>query len=485
MRALLFLNLIFCFTAAAQNVGIGTTVPAARLHVADSNVLFSAAGVTPASQGNAPASGNGRRMMWYADKAAFRAGYASGDSWDKINVGDYSFATGYGSIAAGDFSVSLGLNSRSTSFSSISLGNNTQANNEYTTAIGTTSFATNTGSTAIGFQAVSQGMYGTAMGYNTLSKSLGGMVVGMYNDVNDSPNPNDTSSQDRIFQVGNGYYDINADEEVRKNALTVLRSGNTGIGTVTPAPSAILELNATNKGFLPPRMTLAQRNAIAAPAEGLMLYQTDAAKGYYYIKNGAWTALAEAPAYNSVNICGQEWMAKNLDVSTYRNGDPIPCVTDPAVWATLTTGAWCYLLNDPTWSAGCLGKLYNWYAVNDSRGLAPAGWHIPTSTEWTNLTTCLGGLGVAGGAMKVMYTFHWTSPNTGATNSSGFAALPGGLRSDAGVFSTPGNSAVWWLPNQINTTQASSATIVYNSSSVGGGALAKTYGLSVRCIKGD
>src|SRR5665647_2153473 len=135
----------------------------------------------------------------------------------------------------------------------------------------------------------------------------------------------------------------------------------------------------------------------------------------------------------SVTICTQVWMLKNLDVSTYRNGDLIPEVTDQTAWATLTTGAWCYNNNDP--AVGVIyGKLYNWYAVNDPRGLAPTGWHVPSDAEWTTLSTCLGGDAVAGGAKKETGTTHWTSPNTGATNSSGFTALPGGLRDRTGPF---------------------------------------------------
>src|ERR1035437_4904310 len=128
----------------------------------------------------------------------------------------------------------------------------------------------------------------------------------------------------------------------------------------------------------------------------------------------------------SVTICTQSWMLKNLDVSTYRNGDLIPEVTDGSAWSALTAGAWCWYNNDSATNASTYGKLYNWYAVNDPRGLAPTGWHVPSDAEWTTLSTCLGGNAVAGGAMKETGTTHWTSPNTGATNSSGFTGLPGG-----------------------------------------------------------
>ena len=116
-----------------------------------------------------------------------------------------------------------------------------------------------------------------------------------------------------------------------------------------------------------------------------------------------------------VTIGSQVWTTNNLDVKIYRNGDAIPQVTTSTAWAALTTGAWCWYNNDSATNAATYGKLYNWYAVNDSRGLAPSGYHIPTDVEWTKLTDYLGGLSVAGG--KIRTTSGWTAPNTGATNS--------------------------------------------------------------------
>jgi uncharacterized protein (TIGR02145 family) len=259
-------------------------------------------------------------------------------------------------------------------------------------------------------------------------------------------------------------------------------SQNVGIGTSAPATSAILDVNSTTQGLLPPRMTAAQRMAIATPAEGLLVYQTDAAAGFYYIKSGIWTGLNDAPKYPGVTICTQQWMDKNLDVTTYRNGDPIPYVTNPAAWAALTTGAWCYWENNPAFSSAPVGKLYNWYAVNDPRGLAPAGWHVPTFSEWGTLTSCLGGSAVAGGAMKVAGPSQWGNLNGGATNSSGFAALPGGYRTETGAFSLNILFGNFWSSTQ-NSTLAISTTMIDNSLSIGAGAGDKKYGLSVRCLR--
>jgi uncharacterized protein (TIGR02145 family) len=180
-----------------------------------------------------------------------------------------------------------------------------------------------------------------------------------------------------------------------------------------------------------------------------------------------------------ITIGTQHWMKKNLDVTTYRNGDIIPQVTDSTAWIKLTTGAWCYYNNDPA-NGAIYGKLYNWYAVNDARGLAPQGWHIPTSAEWNTLSTFLGGS--AGGKMKTTGT-SWTTPNTGATNESGFSALPGGLRSINGGFYNVGVQGSWWgVPNPgfgpfYNSILNPGTSLGYVSFSA-----PLPFGVSVRCL---
>ncbi len=182
----------------------------------------------------------------------------------------------------------------------------------------------------------------------------------------------------------------------------------------------------------------------------------------------------------SVTIGSQVWSCKNLDVTTYRNGDPIPQVTDADQWFNLTTGAWCYYNNDPA-NGTLYGKLYNWFAVNDPRGLAPQGWHVPTDAEFTTLTNSLGGVSVAGGKMKSTSTL-WLSPNTGATNSSGWSGLPGGYRNMSGLFNGIGNYGSWWSstefgPNVLNLGLGWSYGSVDRSASYKVGAL------SVRCLR--
>lgn len=189
--------------------------------------------------------------------------------------------------------------------------------------------------------------------------------------------------------------------------------------------------------------------------------------------------------YPTVTIGSQVWMQKNLNACKYRNGDPIPQVQDRLQWSNLTTGAWCYYENK-TDNGIVYGKLYNWYAVNDPRGLAPVGWHIPIKSEWTTLTeSFIGKTANAGYNLKEAGTLHWINNNLQVNNSSGFTALPGGERVDSGYFgiSSIGDRGYWWSSTVRNTTEAE-AIMMY---SIGGDAVPERYamgcGFSVRCIK--
>ena len=262
-----------------------------------------------------------------------------------------------------------------------------------------------------------------------------------------------------------------------------------GIGTTTPAATAQLEVNSSSKGFLPPRLTLAQRDAIAAPEAGLQIWCNNCGNaGEMQVYNGTrWAnmigGIAASLPIPGVVICGETWMTKNLDVAFYRNGDAIPKVTDATEWAALTTGAYCYYNNDSTNYAALYGKLYNWFAVNDSRGLAPAGWHIPNEAELNGLEVCAGGAANAGGALKATGTSIWTAPNTGATNSTGFTALPAGIRNLTGIFFDAGTFTYFWTSKETNAATSLLNYLSYsNSSSIRGG-VDKNTGASVRCIK--
>jgi uncharacterized protein (TIGR02145 family) len=185
-------------------------------------------------------------------------------------------------------------------------------------------------------------------------------------------------------------------------------------------------------------------------------------------------------SYPTIIINGQEWMQKNLAVTKYRNGDTIPTGLSDATWQSTTNGAFAIYNNDAA-NNTLYGNLYNWYAVNDSRGLCPTGWHVPSDAEWTTLETNLGGDNVAGGKMKS--TTGWNSPNTGATNQSGFSGLPGGIREEIGNYYGIGNYGLWWSSTQFDFNYASGRGLSFLSTNLGRGTDDdKHFGLSVRCV---
>lgn len=272
-----------------------------------------------------------------------------------------------------------------------------------------------------------------------------------------------------------------------------------GIGTGTPNPSAQLDVSSINKGFLPPRMNFSQRNNIANPAAGLLVYCTDCgSNGEVQYYNGIeWTNISGSKSssplfqdvdgnkYPTTKICNQTWMAKNLEVSKYKNGDPIPQVQDPIIWETLTTGAWCYYGGNGDFGS-VYGKLYNWYAVNDPRGLAPDGWHIPTDVEWTSLSNCLGGEAVAGGKLKNTESRYWFQVSIASSNSSGFSGLPGGYFNNNGfdfLFEENTFRGYWWTGTPIDAGNAKAYYVDSQNEALANSSYLKKIGMSVRCVK--
>jgi len=190
--------------------------------------------------------------------------------------------------------------------------------------------------------------------------------------------------------------------------------------------------------------------------------------------------------YRTVRIGDQVWMAENLRVTRYRDGSAIPEVRDDRDWAGLDSGASCIAGNaaDPAHVAA-FGRLYNWHAINDLRGLAPEGWHVPSVAEWQRMLDSLGGAAVAGGSLKALGTVSWAAPNTAATDSSGFTALPGGVRDgNGGPFFNFGEAAYLGLT-------ATEPGIWYAFLESGSGAVSvasdeyPTDGFSIRCVKDD
>ncbi len=186
--------------------------------------------------------------------------------------------------------------------------------------------------------------------------------------------------------------------------------------------------------------------------------------------------------YKTVKIGNQIWMTENLNVDRFRNGDLIPEAKTVDEWELAEKNkqpAWCYYNNDPA-NGKKYGKLYNWYAVNDSRGLAPAGFHIPSDSEWTTLTTYLGGEDIA--ASKLKSNSGWNENGNG-TNSNGFSALPGGIRLLNGIFTNIGVNAYWWSSTEKHSSSAWNRFLGYGFVYVSKYDCSKSNGLSARCIK--
>ncbi len=187
----------------------------------------------------------------------------------------------------------------------------------------------------------------------------------------------------------------------------------------------------------------------------------------------------EGNTYKTITIGTQTWMAQNLRTSHFRNGDPVALVNDYSKWLALTSGAYCnfnYTKNIDSLATN--GRIYNWYAINDGRNIAPTGWHIPSSTEWALLITNLGGDAIAGNPLKEQGTTHWISPISGATNESGFTALPSGYLSYSAFFQDFGQVGEWWASTAITIFGLqSSNSAIYNYTGH------EYSGHSVRCVK--
>jgi uncharacterized protein (TIGR02145 family) len=186
--------------------------------------------------------------------------------------------------------------------------------------------------------------------------------------------------------------------------------------------------------------------------------------------------------YLTIRIGKQWWMAENLKVTHYLNGDAIPNVTGGKAWVNLITGAYCSYDNDAA-NAKAYGLLYNCYAVMDARGLAPKGWHVPSDEEWQILVDYFGHNEDAGSKMKETGIIYWNSPNTGATNESGFSALPGGYRSNYGNFSSVGTTALFWSSTKGSRGNAWYRYLGYSYSGIYRDGYNKGNGFSVRCVQ--
>lgn len=276
-----------------------------------------------------------------------------------------------------------------------------------------------------------------------------------------------------------------------------------------PDSSAILDVKSTTGGLLLPRMTTFQLSYISNPAAGLLVYNTDSSDFYGY--NGSkWISLwdtsdtispwvcgdsitdsRDGQSYNTVQIGTQCWMAENLNIGTMINGSGNQTNND-------TIEKYCY--NNSSANCDTYGGLYQWdemmqYTTTPGiQGICPSGWHLPTDDEWKQMEMALGmsqseadAMGFRGtdegGKMKETGTTHWYPPNTGATNSSGFTALPGGGRYDDGMWGSLSDIGFWWLSTEYSGTNAWRRFVGYDRIQVDRSITYKTYGFSVRCLK--
>jgi uncharacterized protein (TIGR02145 family) len=270
-----------------------------------------------------------------------------------------------------------------------------------------------------------------------------------------------------------------------------------------PDPSAILDAKSTSMGFLLPRMTTTQMKAISSPAAGLLVYNTTL-RMMCLFDGTSWiittnrdgqscgTVSYGGTTYNSVVIGMQCWMTQNLNIGTAVTGSQEQ--TNNAV-----IEKYCY--NDLSTNCDVYGGLYQWAemvqylngATNTTswspvptgyvQGICPPNWHLPTDAEWTTLSTYLGGSG-CGGKLKETGITHWYTPNTGATNSTGFTGLPGGYRSTTGTFVDLTYNGYFWAAWESMAGAAYYRYLWYfNATFYNPSSVAKTYGYSVRCLQ--
>jgi uncharacterized protein (TIGR02145 family) len=267
-----------------------------------------------------------------------------------------------------------------------------------------------------------------------------------------------------------------------------------------PDNSAMLDIKSTNKGLLVPRLTQDQISTITNPVNSLLVFCTTDNKFYAYMAGSSeWKEVLfgsstinptcgtpindvrDGKTYNTIQIGSQCWMSQNLNIGQRIDGN---------ISQSNNGILEKYCFNNLEPNCDIYGGLYQWNEMMQFsstpgiQGICPEGWHLPTDAEMTILTTYLGGLEVSGGKMKQSGTETWVSPNTGATNESGFTALPGSFRDYTGAFSTPlGQRASIWTSTP-NGSYAWDYSFFYNTYDVirSNGAL-KTNGFSVRCIK--
>ena len=268
-------------------------------------------------------------------------------------------------------------------------------------------------------------------------------------------------------------------------ALTTKTSNGTGTGSFT---SSLTNLTPKTTYYV---RAYATNSVGTAYGNEITLTTTDSSSVMGIPCPGTPTVKdIDGNTYNTVQIGTQCWTKENLRVTKYRDGSVIPLDESGGTagngtgqtWSSRTTGARTVYAHSAT-NLATYGYLYNWYAAVDTKGICPSGWHVPSDSEWTNLTNYLGGEAVAGGKMKTTGTTYWNSPNTGATNESGFTKLPGGYRGNVGIFFSIKNNAFFWSATEFSIFGAWSGNLGDYYGFVGRTSNVKQDGFSVRCLK--
>lgn len=202
----------------------------------------------------------------------------------------------------------------------------------------------------------------------------------------------------------------------------------------------------------------------------------------FYTHNEDAIADVDGNYYNTVNIGNQVWLTEDLKTTRFNDGVEISRAEEADQWAWRKTPAWCWYANDSVIYSFPRGKLYNWYAVNTGK-LCPDGWHVPSNSEWSTLQNYLGGDSIAGGKLKTTETIFWRNPNHGATNQSGFSAIPGGYRSGTGKFLYSTMFNYWWSSDEFPPDAANFWYVYHARANLYHETSFKFFGYSVRCLK--
>ncbi|NNE26154.1 MAG: hypothetical protein HKN09_04875 [Saprospiraceae bacterium] len=321
-----------------------------------------------------------------------------------------------------------------------------------------------------------------------------------------SPGGNTSASGIKLRHVNDDFgFTIESDDKVGAQGFKIQRhvgsamgitdlfidpSGNLGIGTTTPSEKLDVEgaiivdfsSNAT------PVVGTIRFNPTTNDFEGFNGLYWISLTGYQYEINELIDQ--DGNSYPTVVIGTQEWMGKSLRTITYNNGDSIPFIGNDAAgataWSSANYGAYCIYDTTGTGYSNFdiieFGHLYNWYAVDDSRNVCPSGWHVPTEADFNTLITFLGG-GNAGGPMKESGPFYWDPPNFGATNTSGFTALPASGRDSTGTYANLGVGCFMWTTLEWNANEALYRAVTFGTDGVDYNYENKKAGLSIRCVK--